>query len=85
VATTLFWSRGRHLVKDIHRFESEFPQMAIDQILPFLPFRYLVSGGVGMRNLMPCFIHPDWVRLERMLESQMSSLAMFAFVSVRRR
>ena len=72
-------------VKDLRKFKQEFPDLEVEKIRPFLPFRYLVSGGVSMRSLMPGFTHPLWVRLERMLESQMSSLAMFAFVSVRRR
>jgi SAM-dependent methyltransferase len=72
-------------VRDRDIFEQEFPQLTIEKIRPFLPFRYLVSGGVGMRNLMPGFTHPLWVRLERLLEPQMALLAMFAFVSVRRR
>jgi SAM-dependent methyltransferase len=70
--------------RDRDRFESEFPQLAIEQIRPFLPFRYLVSGGVSMRGMMPGFTHPLWLRFERMLESHMSRLGMFAFVSVRR-
>jgi SAM-dependent methyltransferase len=72
-------------VRDRHRFESEFPHLVIAQIRPFLPFRYLVSGGVAMRSLMPGFTHPLWARLEAMLEPCMSSLAMFAFVALRRR
>jgi SAM-dependent methyltransferase len=72
-------------VRDRHEFESEFPQLEIQKIRPFLPFRYLVSGGVSMRSFMPGFSHYLWARLERMLERRMSSLAMFAFVSVRRR
>jgi SAM-dependent methyltransferase len=72
-------------VRDRERFESEFPHLVIDQIRPFLPFRYLLSGGVAMRSLMPGFSHGLWVRLERLLEPYMSHLAMFAFVSVRRR
>ncbi len=71
-------------VRDRITFESEFPDLRIEQIRPFLPFRYLVSGGVGMRTLMPAFTYPFWVRLEKMIESQMSRLAMFAFVSLRR-
>jgi SAM-dependent methyltransferase len=71
-------------VRDRQRFESEFPHLVIDQIQPFLPFRYLLSGGVAMRSLMPGFTHGLWVRLERLLEPCMSHLAMFAFVSVRR-
>ena len=72
-------------VRDRHSFETEFPQLVIDQIRPFLPFRYLLSGGVGMRSLMPGFSHLLWARLERMLEPCMSSLGMYAFVSLRRR
>jgi len=71
--------------RDREKFENEFPDLGIECIQPFMPFRYLVSGGVGMRNLMPGFSHAIWARLERLLEPQMSSVAMFAFVSVYRR
>ena len=70
--------------RDRGRFESEFPQLAIERIRPFLPFRYLVSGGLAMRSLMPGFTQSWWARLEVMLEPCMSSLAMFAFIAVRR-
>jgi SAM-dependent methyltransferase len=71
--------------RDRHRFESGFPELAIERIRPFLPFRYLVSGGVGMRSLMPSFTHSFWARLEMMLEPYMSSLAMYAFIALRKR
>jgi SAM-dependent methyltransferase len=72
-------------VRDRHRFETEFPRLVIDTIRPFMPFRYLVSGGVGMRELMPGFTHSIWKSFECVLKPQMSNLAMFAFVSLRRR
>jgi SAM-dependent methyltransferase len=72
-------------VRDRREFETEFPQLAIEEIRPFLPFRYSVSGGVGMRSLMPGFTHSAWKVLEQMLEPAMSKLAMFALVSLRRR
>jgi SAM-dependent methyltransferase len=72
-------------VRDRNKFESEFPELKIEKIQPFMPFRYLVSGGVGMRSLMPGFTHSLWAGLERLLEPQMYYLAMFAFISVRRR
>lgn len=72
-------------VRDRQRFESEFPELVIEQIRPFLPFRYLVSGGVAMRSLMPGFTHSLWAGLEAMLEPYMSTLAMFAFIALRRR
>ena len=71
-------------VRDRRRFESLFPQLSIEQIRPFMPFRYLVSGGVGLRSLMPGFTHAAWAGLEQMMADQMSQLAMFAFISLRR-
>jgi SAM-dependent methyltransferase len=71
-------------VRDRAKFESEFPALCIEKIQPFLPFRYLVSGGVGMRSLMPGFTHSAWAALEHLLDSQMQSLGMFAFISVLR-
>ena len=71
-------------VRDRHKFELEFPRLAIEQIRPFLPFRYLVSGGVGMRSLMPFCLHGFWTRLERLLEPEMHTLAMFAFIALRK-
>ena len=70
--------------RDRRKFESEFPELSIEQLRPFLPFRYLVSGGVTTRSLMPGFTHSAWARLENLLESQMPRLGMFAFVSLRR-
>ena len=71
-------------VRDRRRFESLFPELSIERIRPFMPFRYLVSGGVSLRNLMPGFTHAGWAALEGMLEPEMSRLAMFAFVSLLR-
>ncbi|HXJ04463.1 MAG TPA: methyltransferase domain-containing protein [Candidatus Acidoferrum sp.] len=70
--------------RDRGKFESIFPEFSIERISPFLPFRYLISGGVGMRSLMPGFTRSAWARLEHMLGSQMHRLGMFAFISVRR-
>ena len=71
-------------VRDRAEFQSRFPRLLVEQIIPFLPFRYLVSGGVGMRSLVPAFTYPLWVGIERALASQMARLAMFAFISLRR-
>jgi hypothetical protein len=71
--------------RDRQKFDCEFPDLVIETIRPFLPFRYLLSGGVGMRSLMPGFTHSSWAAFKEMLESQMNYLAMFAFISIRRR
>jgi SAM-dependent methyltransferase len=70
--------------RDRQKFEAAFPEFAVEQVRPFLPFRYLVSGGVGLRSLMPGFTHAAWAGVERLFESQMTRLGMFAFISLRR-
>ena len=70
--------------RDRGQFEKDFPEFEIGRIQPFLPFRYLLSGGVGMRSLAPGFTHPILSGVEHMLRPLMSNLGMFAFISVRR-
>jgi SAM-dependent methyltransferase len=72
-------------VRDRPRFEKEFPEFTIEEIRPFMPFRYFLSGGVSMRSLMPGFTHGMWALLERSLDFQRDRLGMFAFVAVRKR
>jgi len=45
-----------------------------------MPFRYIVSGGVGMRSLIPGFTQGAWAGLERWLAPQMHRLGMFALI-----
>lgn len=73
------------LERDRAQFESEFPTLAIAEIRPFMPFRYLVSGGLALRSLAPGFSQPIWAALERMVQPRIRSFAMFAFVSLHRR
>lgn len=70
--------------RDRQKFESEFPSLKIERIRLFMPFRYLLSGGVAMRSLMPAFTYPFWQWLEGSLNGSMSHLAMFASVSIQR-
>ncbi len=71
--------------RDRERFEEEFPELMVEKIRPIMPFRYLVSGGVTMRSLMPGSSEKAWRGLERVLEPQMGHLGLFAFVQVHRR
>jgi len=61
-------------------FEREFPEWQIQGLHPCMPFRYLVSGGVSMRNLMPGWTFRFWHWLEDLLSPWMNSLAMFALI-----
>ena len=66
--------------RDRVAFEQAFPQWRVRSIEPFMPFRYLVSGGVSMRSLMPAMTFPLWRGFETLLRPWMSSLAMFALI-----
>jgi SAM-dependent methyltransferase len=70
--------------RDRVQFERECPEWAIRVIGPQMPFRYLVSGGVSMRSLMPGFAFGMWRGLENMLHPWMKHLAMFARIVLER-
>jgi len=72
--------------RDRAQFEAEFPEWEIRSMRPFMPFRYLVSGGVALRSLMPGWTFGLWRGLEEWLEPWEDNLAMFVhIVLVRRR
>lgn len=64
--------------RDRGQFEREFPEWQIQLIKPFMPFRYLISGGVSMRSLMPAWTFGLWRRLANRLQPWMKTWAMFA-------
>jgi SAM-dependent methyltransferase len=66
-------------------FDRLVPEWRVERVHPLMPFRYLVSGGVSMRSLMPGWTSGAWRRLEGRLERHMTTWAMFALVVLRRR
>jgi SAM-dependent methyltransferase len=70
--------------RDRSKFTAEFPEFSLEQVRPFLPFRYLLSGGVALRSFMPGFTHGAWAGFERALQSPMPHLGMFAFISLQK-
>jgi len=68
------------LSRDREQFDAEFPRLTIKSVQPMMPFRYIVSGGVGMRSLIPGFTQGVWAGLERWLAPQMHRLGMFALI-----
>lgn len=69
--------------RDRRRFEAEFPEWRIETLEPFLPFRYLLSGGLSYRPLLPRWAFPAVARLER-LGGLDRRLGMFAWIVLRR-
>ena len=70
--------------RDRRQFEKEFPRLRIEVIRPFMPVRYMISGGVSMRPLMPEFLFAVWSGVERCLDPWRRSLAMFALIVLRK-
>jgi SAM-dependent methyltransferase len=70
--------------RDRTQFEREFPEWSIQDIELLTPFRYLLSGGVSMRSLMPAWSFGVWRLLERGLSPWLPQLAMFAQITLRR-
>ncbi len=70
--------------RDRQRFNRVAPAWEIEQIRRLMPFRYLVSGGVSMRSLMPGWTFGLWSGLEKAMEPAMGRIAMFAHVVLRR-
>jgi SAM-dependent methyltransferase len=71
--------------RDKSQFEREFPEWEIQPIRIGMPFRYLVSGGVSIRNLMPVVTFSAWQRLEQLIEHSMARWAMFGQITLTRR
>jgi SAM-dependent methyltransferase len=71
-------------VRDHERFRRDFPELAISVIHPIMPFRYLLSGGVSMRAVLPSWSFALLSALERGWRRGMPSLAMFAHIAIRR-
>ena len=71
--------------RDRQEFESKFRNLEIQAVRPFMPFRYLVSGGVSMRQLMPEATFALWRKLESWLCTWPRHWSMFALIHVTRR
>lgn len=70
--------------RDRKRFEQEFPDWKIQSIVPFMPFSYVVSGGVSTRSLVPGTAFPLLRSLEERMQPVMKSWAMFAEIRLER-
>jgi SAM-dependent methyltransferase len=70
--------------RDLNTFQHEFPMWRIISIQPMMPFLYLISGGVSMRQIMPGWSFNFWSNVEKLLEFRSHSLAMFAHIVLKR-
>lgn len=63
--------------RDREKFVERYPELTMALVEPFMPFRYLLSGGVSLRSLMFGFTFSFWSGLEKALSPWMDKLGMF--------
>lgn len=70
--------------RDRSRFEREHSEWKIEEVTPFMPISYLLSGGISLRSLMPGFTYEFWRALEHVQERYFPKFAMFAKIVLSR-
>jgi SAM-dependent methyltransferase len=68
--------------RDRRKFEKLFPKLKIRKLSLHTPFRYLISGGVSMRQLFPSFTYPLIKGIEWILSPFNFFLAMFITIEL---
>jgi SAM-dependent methyltransferase len=68
--------------RDREKFEKQFPRLHINSIRYHTPIRYLISGGVSMRPLVPSWSFGFFTFLERICAPFSRSLGMFATIEL---
>ena len=66
--------------RDRHIFEQKFPILRLKKVKPFMPIRYLMSGGFTTWLGTPSFFYQPVKRFEGLLEPFMNWLGMFALI-----
>jgi len=74
----IIFSRDRHI------FESEFPSLKVVSIRNHTPMRYLLSGGLTLRQLVPSFTYPAVKAVECLLSPMNNLLGMFQTIELQK-
>ncbi len=68
--------------RDRPQFQQEFPQLHLCSLQTHTPFRYLCSGGLSFRQLLPSWMHPAVKLLEWVLSPFNGYLGMFMTIEL---
>jgi len=68
--------------RDRKVFEEEFPSLRIVRIRNHTPLRYLLSGGLTLRQLLPSFTYPAVKAIEYILSPLRVILGMFQTIEI---
>ena len=67
------------------KFDKEFPQFQVKEIMLNFPFCYILSGGVSFRSMIPGSMYNAVRKIENLCLPWMNSLAMFAKIILERK
>ncbi len=71
--------------RDADLFRSKFPDLQVENISYLAPFRYLISGGLTLRQLLPGFMYQPVKWLEWLLNPLQAWLGLFMLISLKKR
>jgi SAM-dependent methyltransferase len=71
--------------RDRQKFNEEFTSLQIESMKYHTPLRYLISGGVSYRQLMPGFTYAFFMFLDRILAFISPQLSMFVTICIRKK
>jgi hypothetical protein len=70
--------------RDRETFENEFPSLRIVRMRNHTPLRYLLSGGLTLRQLVPPFTYPVIKAVEYLFSPANSVLGMFQTIELQK-
>lgn len=65
-------------------FDRTFPQLKLQNIQQHTPLRYLLSGGVSMKQLVPNFTYRIFTAIDKFLSRLGVGLSLFQFIVIRK-
>ncbi len=68
--------------RDYKRFATEFPALKVQSCRPFMPFRYLLSGGLTLKALLPAGMYGFIRALEWVLSPLNRVTGMFFIINI---
>jgi len=71
--------------RDRKLFEKKYPGLKIIKLKPHTPFRYLISGGLSYRQLLPSFTYKWVANLELLLSAFNKFIGMFYTIELAKR
>ena len=71
--------------RDIKKFETQFPDLIVKTVKPHTPLRYLLSGGVSMRSLVPQNSFRLISGIEKLLSPITRWFSMFATIIIEKK